>query len=264
MPKRRSAACLGPRLERDLCRYASFSNGSTQAAFATIAAALAIPQLAEAYPVYTPTNVQLTGRLTIYPLDLNGDGIIDIVLTAYDTYSEGSGYFVAYAGINVGASQSGNGVVVNNEGFAIPGKRGELVGSSDPFAQGAELNYFFAEGGGSGGSRHSSGGPWFNLAHRFIGLKFLINGETHYGWLRLNVEGPDEGLLTGYAYETEPNTPITCGFKHYDGTTSTSELGKQTEAPRVNRVAPFSLGALAAGATRLNIQGRVVHSGSAK
>jgi hypothetical protein len=60
---------------------------------------------------------------------------------------------------------------------------------------------------------------------RYLGLKFQINGETHYGWARLNVQVNTTKLtiysrLTGYAYETTPNTPIAAGQTH-----SASEIG---------------------------------------
>jgi len=38
----------------------------------------------------------------------------------------------------------------------------------------------------------------------------LIDGENHYGWARISVKG-SEMLLTGYAYETTPDTPIRSG-----------------------------------------------------
>jgi hypothetical protein len=61
------------------------------------------------------------------------------------------------------------------------------------------------------------GGPWGNVADKFLGLRFGINGEPHYGWARLTVDVRREGFptirarLTGYAYETEPNKTILAG-----------------------------------------------------
>jgi hypothetical protein len=60
---------------------------------------------------------------------------------------------------------------------------------------------------------------------RYLGLKFYIKGKAHYGWARLTakrqVGNPSFALtLTGYAYETIPNKPITTGKTHgeEDGT----------------------------------------------
>jgi len=61
-------------------------------------------------------------------------------------------------------------------------------------------------------------GPWANngkgVKKRYLGLKFMIHGQVHFGWARLNVamkRSKIRGTLTGYAYETIPNKPIIAG-----------------------------------------------------
>jgi len=51
-----------------------------------------------------------------------------------------------------------------------------------------------------------------------LGLRFVVEGEVHYGWARLSVSlghhrqyEDVSGILTGYAYETVPNQPIVTG-----------------------------------------------------
>ena len=53
---------------------------------------------------------------------------------------------------------------------------------------------------------------------RYLGLKFVTDGEVHYGWARLSVtlgherqDNDVSGTLTGYAYETIPDKPIIAG-----------------------------------------------------
>ena len=61
-------------------------------------------------------------------------------------------------------------------------------------------------------------GSWagFDIT-RFVGIRFQINGETHYGWARLTVRFGTysyvDALLTGYAltYDTIPDKPIVAG-----------------------------------------------------
>jgi hypothetical protein len=87
-------------------------------------------------------------------------------------------------------------------------------------------------------------GQWANngkgVTNRYLGLKFLVNGEAHYGWARLSVWFRDrtriEGILTGYAYETIPNKAIIAG---------------KTKGPDVITVQPASLGHLAHGAAAI-------------
>ncbi len=50
--------------------------------------------------------------------------------------------------------------------------------------------------------------------NRYLGVKFLISGQTHYGWIRLTVITEPRGMsatITGYAYETIANKPIKAG-----------------------------------------------------
>lgn len=52
----------------------------------------------------------------------------------------------------------------------------------------------------------------------FVGVKFTLNREVHYGWIRFQLVqdkfsfGVDANI-TGYAYETNPNQPIPVGKK---------------------------------------------------
>jgi hypothetical protein len=78
-------------------------------------------------------------------------------------------------------------------------------------------------GFGIGGGITSVNGPWANggkgVKNRYLGLKFHLNGEVHYGWARLSVKSlagnpPLGATLTGYAYETIPNKAIITGKTH--------------------------------------------------
>jgi hypothetical protein len=82
-------------------------------------------------------------------------------------------------------------------------------------------------------------GPWANdgkgVNDRYLGLRFVINSEIHYGWARFNVRiwNAIFATLTGYAYETIPNKSIIAG---------------RTKGPDVITLQPGSLGHLARGA----------------
>jgi hypothetical protein len=93
------------------------------------------------------------------------------------------------------------------------------------------------------GSQHSDRGPWARkgkgVRNRYLGLKFVVDGEVHYGWARLSVTlghqrslGDVTGTLTGYAYETIPDKPIIAG---------------RTTGPDVITVQDGTLGGLALG-----------------
>jgi hypothetical protein len=90
-------------------------------------------------------------------------------------------------------------------------------------------------------------GNWANRKSAFLGLRFSIHGETHYGWALVQVKPSVEyrggghpllnGALFAYAYESTPDAPI---VTHKPAAGMTSE----SASPQ-----PGTLGALAMGAT---------------
>jgi hypothetical protein len=131
---------------------------------------------------------------------------------------------------------------------------GFRIGPKRTFRPGARL--MATQGSGSGTSYY--GGPWKNVLHRYLGLKFIIKGKVHYGWARLNVHwhAPHiSATLTGYAYETIPNYPIITGK-----TTGTDDVEKYDPGsgafltnPIPDTPQPASLGMLALGAQGLPV-----------
>jgi hypothetical protein len=64
-------------------------------------------------------------------------------------------------------------------------------------------------------------GQWRHATNRYLDLKFVIDGEIHYGWARLTVScdflRPVSAKITGYAYETEAGVAIHAGQNHGSG-----------------------------------------------
>jgi hypothetical protein len=121
------------------------------------------------------------------------------------------------------------------------------VGFAGPFA-GLEATY-------AGQTFRVPRGDWGgNPKDRYVGVRFLIGGQTHYGWIRVTVttstdpKGPAmSAKITGYAYETVANKAIKAGTAA-TAQKPTAEL--QTPTNIRNQSGP-SLGMLAAGANAL-------------
>jgi hypothetical protein len=82
-------------------------------------------------------------------------------------------------------------------------------------------------------------GYWnYNTESRCLGVRFLINGEVHYGWIGFREVRvfPIAAKLYGWAYETVPDKPIVAG-----------DMG--TGASLDGSISPTSLEILAAGHT---------------
>jgi hypothetical protein len=96
-------------------------------------------------------------------------------------------------------------------------------------------------------------GPWFNLNGRpaYLGIRFLINENTHFAWARVCVSHSADKdykvTVTGYAYETIPGKPIIAGA------TKGPEDAEPTAALSSGIPEPVTLGALALGAPGLSI-----------
>ena len=46
---------------------------------------------------------------------------------------------------------------------------------------------------------------------KYLGLRFIIDGKTHYGWARLDVTSTTQWVIKDYAYNATPNMPIFAG-----------------------------------------------------
>jgi len=185
-------------IEKRLCAYALAAGAGGVGLLA-----LALP--AEAEIVYTPVHrtLQPNHHLSI---DLNNDGIADITLNneiGLNTSSRSDELFAS------GGVQQ-NAVITSHTNFALALPAGAPIGSSGAFS----IVGFMAFGFRAYGGTTIIGLPWANVTRRYLGVRFQINGETHYGWARLSVKVANARVvagLTGYAYETIANQPLKAG-----------------------------------------------------
>jgi hypothetical protein len=185
---------------------------SRLAAYASAAAAAGVGLLAVSTPanaevVFTPAHTTfINGQVYI---DVNHDGINDVLLSIYQFATQDRR-------LAVSALTPDNGVLGYIDGSSYPLRplnRGYRIGAGDPFFQRPGLAANVATTGGTVIS-----GPWPNVGTKFVGLKFQISGETHYGWVAVNVKakvgghaGHIQATVLGYAYETDANKPIYAG-----------------------------------------------------
>ena len=179
-------------------------------AYAMAAGAAGVGLLAGSLPanaevVFTPAHITFNSG-TVY-IDLNHDGINDFVLSIYNLLPGDK---------RLAASGLGRNGVLGYTGSSYPplaAKAGYRIGPSPFFWNREAPAANAADTFGSGFS-----GPFANAGLRFLGLRFQINGEAHFGWAALNVKvrphlhAPHiEASLLGYAYETEARKSIIAG-----------------------------------------------------
>jgi hypothetical protein len=205
---------------------------------------LALAPPAQGEIVYTAANVVISAQgLRSYPLDLNHDGTTDFFLNA--TFKESVDTSGGTSRIMARPAQS-NGVVGYGASAAdLMG--GAPIGPARKF-DGRVLGVLHT----FIGTEFSFHGNWANVTNRYLGLEFQIDGQTHFGWARISLPGknPLKATLTGFAYETIPNTPIIAGKTSGTDEAALPPAGVpalETDAP------PAMLGMLALGAPALSI-----------
>jgi len=225
---------VGTALEKSLRSYAA-------AAAASGVSLLALTTAAEARIVYTPANIHIAANRAPFFLDLNHDGTADFSFrNAAYLYGSSSIRLLLTAGAQnpsncVWGRGAFSGSLVPKHVFAWALHGGFKLGPNNSYFQGGIP---WLMGYGFFGKWHDATyGQWLPTQRRYLGLKFMIGGHTHYGWARFNVTpaiGGAKTTLTGYAYETIPNKPITTG---------------KTKGPDVITLEPATLGRLAQGAS---------------
>ena len=211
---------------------------------------LALAQPAEASVVVTKTNLQVNSFAPTF-IDLNNDGINDVALIDIIANYDHSFYAsFAAAPVNGGKIMGGNRGPLGPYASALA--KGANIGPSAHFSSSQARGEIVLErflGFASGTTIITYYGKWVPNTQHYLGVKFLINGQTHYGWIQMSVTTTDEfgGTVTEYAYETVANKKIGAG-----ATSDASDLDAATPARPANHSANGpSLGMLALGADAL-------------
>jgi hypothetical protein len=176
------------------------------AKYGALTAAIAGVADASGQIIYTDVTPDFTGAGgDEYFLDLNNDGTNDFRI--FNTAgSSGEFYLFAQpltASNDVLASNSGN--------FGYP----FALSSGAPISNGANfwLNNGYSTGYLSLNYNNCSFGNWCSVTDRYLGLRFNIGGNTHYGWARLDVpnNAASSWTVKDYAYNTTAGDPINAG-----------------------------------------------------
>jgi hypothetical protein len=209
---------------------------------------LTLASPAEGKIVYIPANLPLMNQHGVL-LDLNHDGVNDFTFLGTSVSNRSVSTFLFQ--LTVTPAQKGNAAwgIESNEhascAAALPA--GMRVGPKRPFQSNREI-MFDVSGGPFGGTAF---GPWGGKpGTAYLGLKFVINGKTHFGWARVKITNQYNATLTGYAYETVPNKAIITGKRRPDQSVNISQASTATRSAPARP--PATLGMLALGQPALS------------
>ena len=216
-PRKRDASLLPAKLDKNLFAYAT-------AAGAAGVAMLACTSPAHAEVVATKVHVRLPIAQGLVQFDINGDGQPDVGLSAFGETQTCTTYANRrtnvrpplgcpfHDGVAIVPTQPGDevwSVTSDNSHCAADVKGGQKIGPGRNFETGKALLGVHA--GTSEGTYYC---PWAvnPKPTPFLGVKFTdTSGNTHYGWISINIRGINLAVVTGFAYETTPDQPILAG-----------------------------------------------------
>lgn len=150
--------------------------------------------------VYTDVDPDFVGDDINHGLDLDNDGTDDFVIID-----------VPNPAVAIQGMITGNSFVGSQPSYIYPFalNDGDPISSLqttwfDSPAVGT-LNYVSCYSGGGGSN-------WCGVTDKYLGLRFKIGINTHYGWAKLDVSfSADSYTLKGYAYNTTPDEAIEAG-----------------------------------------------------
>jgi len=166
--------------------------------------------------VYTDINPDVTTTLgaggvssvyTVVSIDFNSDGTEEYNFR-WDDYGTGWFMHMTYANGNVFNLK---GTATNPYGgrYIDPMNLGDAINSSSNWGTSIPEPFI-----GDNSDPNFKG-----LGDKYVGVKFLLNGDTYYGWVLVSFDNNKTLTVKSYAYETTPNTPINAG-----DTGSTTEI----------------------------------------
>jgi len=219
------------------------------AAAAAGVSVLALTAPSEAEIIYKQVH-RVIGDGASFNLDLTGDRTVDLTIEnkhhLYCTHTDGICSSSQYLEVKMAEA---NQVVYNVYG-AVAMKPGMQIGRKNVWRAGIQRMASMLGGFGTSGV----GGSWINIKNRYLGVKFNVKGQMHFGWARLSVQiqlpQTITATLTGYAYETIPDKPITAGQTKGPDNTTVEEPNSSLTTPSPE---PATLGTLALGAPGLSI-----------
>lgn len=202
---RRVRSALNKKLEKSLATYAIAGAGVVALTSVTAPAEI----------VYTPVNQTIIHGAISF--DLNQDGVTDFAVHDVSAFPYDPPREVRIRGYGSYAGVAGN-------GRAAALDSGVTVGSNAQFTSVVNREPNLRLGGLTFCTYYFCGtqGQWkLNGKEHFLGLKIVINGETHFGWARMSIKlkGPQpldfrfvmRLTVDDYAYESTPNKAIVTG-----------------------------------------------------
>lgn len=179
--------------------------------YTAVAGAVVSAAGAQAQVVYTDVNPDYShdapqdNGYAIYPLDLNNDQTVDFVIASRDTVTAN-----AHVRFTLAAPYgAGNAVAGENPGgydYALALDINSMVDSTLNWIAATNTMAYNVD------SANPYNENWNGVTDKYLGLKFVVGANTHYGWARLDSYAIGDSIVVkDYAFEATPNVGIMTG-----------------------------------------------------
>jgi hypothetical protein len=179
--------------------------------YTAVAGAVVSAAGAQAQVVYTDVNPDYShdapqnNGFAVYPLDLNNDQTIDFVIVSRDTVTPNATVRLTLAA----PYGAGNAVAGENPGgydYALALDINSMVDSTLNWIAATNTMAYNVD------SANPYNENWNGVTDKYLGLKFVVGANTHYGWARLDSYAiGDSVVVKDYAFDATPNVGIMTG-----------------------------------------------------
>ena len=149
---------------------------------------------------------------TMDSMDINNDGVFDVLLSVSGS-SMGGRYGSTVSGFVKATPLNGSAIISNTLGFPLHLYRNDSIKSNSHWST-APNRILESVSHASKQIGNTVEGNWTPPIDGFLGMKIISGGQTHYGWIRLNVtiNAPTASCMyKEFAYNSIPNQPIRAG-----------------------------------------------------
>lgn len=181
-------------------------------AYAAAAGTLALAGAADAQIAYTDINPDTIVHDTLtYNLDFDNNGQPELTfITSQYTTSYGTVNF-AIVQVSGNANNAVIGSLYSSQyPFPFAMNNGDSISGTNTNWQAASVNSGTQYLGAVSGSYTFCN--WLGATDKYLGVRFMIGSNIHYGWARLSVSAnADTIIVKDYAYEILPGIGLTAG-----------------------------------------------------
>ena len=230
--------------------------------------ALVLLMMSKAYSqiVYAPItpnvdiNLSPTGgsAANLFPIDFNNDGVVDFNFR-WDVFSPGV-YFMHITSGNAGAYNSQNQAIGtgSNNSFGVPYA---MPLNANTNISSSSTGWITEQRGPLIGDGQSAN--FLGLGDRYIGVRFRISGQYHYGWVLVSFI-TNKLIIKSYAYQSSPDMAILAGDTGGSLGVGDYNLGESIKLYPNHTSDYIKIEGIKGGITYkiYNIEGRVVETGA--